>query len=244
MAYGKFKKRTFNRKGYGKRKSFNSKSKSSVPNKMRFKPGPSYGIIPEPFPRTLKTQMKYAKIAAFTTNALQTAVSHTFRLNSIWDPDQSGIGTTVVGHSNMASIYDRYLVTGAKVDIRYYDPSSDAIRVGCRLRINGTNPTAGQTMTQLIEQPLTYQSGLAASGSQLKTFSLYVPIYTLLGISKLEYMANTTNYSSDINSNPLVDRAWLDLFVVEGTSTVRTVAYAIKIKYYVTLYDRKPLSST
>lgn len=227
---------------YTKRKN-DRKPKNEAP-KRKFKAIKNYGITAEPFPRVLKTTMKYALVNSLSTNAFSTAVSQTFRLNSIWDPDFTLGGNTVVGHNVMSSIYGRYLVTGAKVNIRFYDPSSDAVRVGCRLRINGTNPTSGQTMTALVEQPLTYQSGLANSGRQVKVFNLWVPAWRLLGVSKLEYMANTTKYSSPMNGDPAEDKCLLDIFAVEGTNVSRSVAYAIKIVYYVQLYDRLPLTST
>lgn len=220
------------------------KGDKSSNREFRFKQLNPYKVKPEPFPRVLYTRMKFGQVGSLVTNTLTTATSRTFRLNSIWDPDVTGTGSTVTGHTNIKDVYGRYLVTGAKVNIRFYDPSSDAVRVGCRLRIAGNGATSGQTMSQLIEQPMTYQSGLANSGAQVKTFNFFVRPYSLMSLSRLEYNANTSKYSSSISANPADDTCLLDIFAVEGTGVSRSVAYAIKITYYVQLYDRKALQSS
>lgn len=240
MPYGK--KTKYTRKSYGKRKNFTSKSKGD--RDMRFKQMNPYRVKPEFAPRVLYTRCKYATVSNFVTNALSTASAHTFRLNSIWDPDKSGIGTTCVGHAVLEQLYDRYLVTGAKINVRFYDPTTDAVRVGVRLRIRGGGACAGQTMTQLIEQPLTYQQGLAASGSQQsKNFSFFVRPWSLMGYSKLQYMADSNQFSAPIAGNPIADDCVFDVFAIEGTGTSRSVAYTVKIVYYVMLYDRRYLTT-
>lgn len=239
MAYDKLKGKKTNWKSKGKGKGTMGKGKSD--REMRFKQINAGRIKPEPFPRVLYTRLKYGSVGSIVTNTLTTATSNTFRLNSIWDPDLTGVGNTVVGHSALKDVYGRYLVTGAKINVRFYDPSSDAIRVGCRLRIAGNGATSGQNMSELISQPLTYQSGLANSGRQVKTFNFFVRPYSLMSLSRLEYHANTSKYSSAISANPTEDTCFMDIFAVEGTGTSRSVAYAIKITYYVQLYDRKSL---
>lgn len=247
MAYGKFKSKKTNWKSKSKGKSIMDKSKGN--RDMRFKQINTYKVKPEPFPRVLYTKAKFGQISFLTTPNSTNAAAVTYRLNSIFDPVQNPHGQpfpskTVVGYQEMASLYNRYLVTGCKVSVRFYDPNAESIRVGVRLRIDGEGAVNGVSQDSLVEQPLTYISGLSNSGKQIKSFNLYVKPYTLLGLSKLEYFANTTNYSSNIGSNPLVDRCYMDIFAVSGSAVSHAVSVAVKLTYYVQLYDRQYLSSS
>lgn len=212
---------------------------------FRFKQMKPWSVKPEPFPRVLYTRMKYAVESGITAPAATgVAASVVFRLNSIYDPYHATGGTTVTGHATMSGIYDSYLVTGAKVNIRFYNPSSDQLRIGCRLRMKGSGATTGADVASLLEQPMTYQSGLADSGKQLKTFNFFVRPWTLMGLSKLEYFANTSLYGANMTANPSYDNCLMDIFAVDPTGTGASCRYVVKIVYYVQCYERKYLSST
>lgn len=198
----------------------------------------------QPFPRVLRTQVKYAGTKDLTNSIFFTATSNVYRLNSIHDPDQTGGGKTVAGHAALAGIYGRYLVTNAKVSLRFYDPSADGVKVGCRLRLRANGATSGQTTGDIVNQPMTYFSGLADSGRQVKTFELNVKPWFLMGLSKLEYMANTSKYSSAIAASPGDDYCWMDVFAIDANGVATTVNYTIKIVYTVELYDRLYLAAS
>lgn len=206
----------------------------------------SYGVKAEPFPRVLYTRCKYATRLTLTQSiGADVAASNTFRLNSIYDPDFTGSGRTVAGHANLANIYDQYWVMGAKVKVMFNDATVDGCRVGCRLRINGNNATSGENVRALMESPLTYMSGLNDTGSQKKTFSFYVRPWSLVGCSKLEYMANSSTYSSAIASNPAASSTCLlDVFVVNPNQTAASTNVVVQIIYYTKLYSRKELQSS
>ena len=117
------------------------------------------------------------------------------------------------------------------------------------MRVAASSPTAGQTLAQLIEQPMTYISGLNNTGSQTKTFTAFVRPWQMLGISRLEYMANTSLYSSVISGSPpgiATDGCVMDVFSVneDPLSLASKVDVSVKIVYYVQLYDRLTLVSS
>lgn len=211
----------------------------------RFKQINQYRIKPEPFPRVLVTRMKYASYGRLTTSVQDYSTGVTFRLNSIWDPYYSGVGNTVVGWSNMDSIYKKYLVTGAKIYVSFNNPTTDGVRCGIRLRQINAETAIGKTTEQVIDQPLTYIGGINNTGSQKKDFSMFVRPWTLLGLSKLEYFANTSIYAPSLNANPATNHeAYMDIFTLNQAQASSITDYLIKIVYYVQLFDRKPLIST
>lgn len=235
-------------KVYKKKAGMPKKKKGQVKKDLehRFNGYKGYRIKPSPFPRVLNTRMVFADSRKLSCS-LGVATSHTYRANSIWDPDYTGGGRTCDGWPAMNTLYGRYIVTGCKIQVSFNNPEIDGIRVGVRLRTADSQTALGQDTRQLIAAPLTYVSGLSNSGSQKKAFSFFVRPWSLLGLSKLEYMANTSQYSSVMNNNPQPlgftaaggSGCTFDVFCIQPDQTLsNAVEYTIKIIYYVTLYNR------
>lgn len=241
-------KKVYKRKTYKPKRKMNGMDTS---NKMkvrenRFKQINKYNVKPEPYPRVLYTRAKFSDRQQLTPGAGTGANSRVYRMNTIYDPYFSAGGQTVVGHANFANQYQAFLVTGAKVRVSFNNPTVDGTRIGVRLRINGNSPTSGRLIQELTEQPLTYMQGLNNSGKQEKTFNFFIRPWTLMGLSKLEYMANTTRYASfNMNSNPINvnDSAVIDVFAVND-DLAATVNYTITVVYYVQLFNRRQLFSS
>ena len=190
------------------------------------------------------TKCRFGQNNSLVRAAADIAEAQTYSMNTIYDPNRALGGRTVVGHSNLAAIYDQYWVMGAKVSVRFFDVPGDGWLVGCRLRINGNDGASLESALALVERPLTYLSGLSNTGNQQKTFKFYIKPWSLVGCSKLEYLANSSAYSSFISNNPsTVDNCVMDVFAVNPTST-GTVQYEIRIDYYTKLYGRKGLYSS
>lgn len=61
--------------------------------------------------------MKYSQIIALDTNVIGLGVENKFRANSLFDPDQSGIGHQPMGHDEWAVAYQHYRVVGSTIAI-------------------------------------------------------------------------------------------------------------------------------
>lgn len=238
---------------YAKRKLY---KKSNKPiNKMapksdtkafRFKQGKPYGIKPEPFPRELITRCKYAENGKFVLSSTpDLASSLTYKTNGLYQPLYTTGDHTATGYSVLASVYDNYICYGCKVQVTFYDPLTDGITVGVRLRSQTFGSTLSSTVEQLLAQPLTYTSEINNTGSQRKTFNFFVTPWSLNGMSKLEYMANRVGYSGHFgtNSDPTYP-AYIDIFACHPETGSQTVRYAIKMVYYIRCFNRKNLTYT
>lgn len=232
---------------YGKIKKYKKKTmgKNKKPDReFRFGQTDPYKIKPEPFPRVLITRGKFGREKQLTVPYLSAlSVGETFRLNSIYDPLWNAGGTTIRGWGDLDGLYHDYTVYGAKVNISFFDPTGDGIRVGAKLRLEYGDSAIGIALPTIVDMPMTYISGLANSGKQRKVFNLYVKPWSLLGVSKLEYMANPSGFSSAMNSSP-TRSAFLDVFAVQphGTADLN-VDFMIKITYYFKCYNRKGVAS-
>lgn len=243
MPYGK---KSKSKPGYKKPVG---KSKAMASAKMqkrdfRFKGSQNNNIKPEPFPRVLYTRAKYAENAQFTVPAYGVTVARSYRVNSIYRPAFTSPWSTVAGWSQLSTLYDQYLVMGCKITVSFNNPSADGIRVGVLLRQGNNAPAVSLTLTQLANYNNVYISGLNNTGSQTKTFSFYVKPWSLLGINKLEYLANSSRYSSVMNDNPPYS-GYIDVFAVQEDALVDVTAkvnYLVKVVYYVKCFERNQLN--
>lgn len=218
-------------------------------NKKLFRSIQPYGIKPDWHPRVLQTRFKYSYHATLTTGSTieQYGTEQVFRLNSIYDPNFTTIGPTannktVVGHVNIAQLYNKYIVLGAKVEVDFDDPSQDGLVCGCSL--NQSFAMQSYTVRAVGEQFLTYSSALNNTGSQKKSFRFYVKPWAIQGLSKLEYMANKSTHSAVMNTNP-TDDLYFRLAVANcHDTTVASIKCNVRIIYYTQCFERIQLTSS
>lgn len=234
------------KKGNKSRKGFSSSSSNGVSKTnrdYRFKQINQYKIKPNPFPRVLYTRMKYGVEGKLSLAADNLADGIAFSANSIWKCMVPIPSRSTVGWGVFDGVYNRYLVTGCKVYVSFSNPAADGLRVGYRLRQGTQNITNGNTPQDIAEKPMTYVSGLNDTGSQKKSFSFFIRPWSLIGISKLEYMANTTKYAS-VMANVPTDQAYFDIFAIDPEGIANSVRYLVRIVYYTQFYDPKGLQSS
>lgn len=211
--------------------------------KHLFQASNTYGVVPDPFPTRLLTRLKYVTKGELISNSIAIdtcGTEHVYRLTSIYDPYYGTGGTTVVGHSNYAAIYQRYIVYGAKVEIEFWDPQNDG---GVPIvSLNQLSPVQNNTLKTIGEQSLTYTSIVNNSGAQKKKFSFYVKPWAMEGLSKLEWMANKSTRSATMSTSPSTD-IYIRLGYASGV-TSSAIQYSIRIIYYTELFDRYQLTSS
>lgn len=76
------------------------------------------------FPQQLKVRMKYIDEYVMTSTA-GSQVIQTFRMNSIFDPDFTGIGHQPYGHDQWSPLYTKYVVLGSKL-VATWSPLSES----------------------------------------------------------------------------------------------------------------------
>ena len=202
-----------------------------------------YGIKPDPFPTRLHTRCKYIdsrQLDSGVTSGL-CGVERVYRMGSIFDPDLTGTGQTVVGHADFANLYGNYIVKGAKVEINFSDPSDDGMTAWASL--NQTVALQAASEVACAQQSLVYSSNINNTGSQKKTMKFYVNPWNLRGLSKLEWMANKTGHSAAMSANPTSD-IYLRVAVSSAQASSKTMQCYIKIIYYVEFFNRLQLSAS
>lgn len=91
----------------------------------------------------------YNKVTNFTAG---NANVHTFRANSIYDPDYTGTGHQPFYHDELAQLYSNYVVIGFKATFVV----SSTVQIGVAVHISTTTTPLHSTGVALREDPLCY----------------------------------------------------------------------------------------
>ena len=216
--------------------------KLTASNPNRFAKIDGYGIRALPMPSRVIVNMQYGSNFNLSVTLANIAAGSAYRMNSIYDPQWAAGGRTAVGHANMAGMYRRYLVVGARVQVTFSETNADGTYVGIRKRINTQNASQGNSMQDIAEKPQTWFKPISDSGNQKAEFNVSLKPWELMSLSKQEYMTSDS-FSSAYNANPASDNCFFDVFAANPNSTC-TVNCTIRVWYTVIWYDRVGLQSS
>jgi len=187
-----------------------------------------------PIPQRYITVQKYSD--TFLLNTSQTV--YNFNLNSVYDPNRTGIGHQPYGFDTLATMYNRYRVIGCSWAINGYNTGS-AIRIGCLV---GNDVALATTISDLVERPRARFITQLPGGST-QTLKGKVSIPSVVGRSKAQYMADD-RYQALVTGDPAelailqVACANMADILIDGT------ALTITLEYTVEYFDMKPLAQS
>lgn len=242
------KKKKYGRK-YFKRQHKKAKYGKKGNKDNLFRSGKAYGVRPSPFPNKLNAVMKYTFGDTLTTatTAGLAGTEQQFQLNALQTPWYNNPGTannnvSVVGLADMALLYYDYIVTGAKVEVKFSNPSQDGIVGICSL--NQWSQAGNNYVRHINEDALTYTTVLNNTGSQARNMNFFIRPWSLQGLSKIEWLANKTGHSAHTNADP-TEVPLLRVVVANTQDTAAaTMRVDIRIYYYTTFFTRKQLNSS
>lgn len=220
----------------------NGNKKVSNKSKIGFTRGPFKRFSElDPFPVRQNVKFTVSDTKIYTAGALGVyGNENIYRLNSIFDPDQTGVGHQPYGHDQMALLYKQYKCYGVNIVVEIVDPSEDALVVGIKLDTpSGGAVLTGAPIDAIKEQPMSLTKVLNATGSQRATVKQYMPMYQLMGVTKNQFNSTVgVPYSAAFGTNP-VDQPVLRIALGSvraagaGTIVVRTL-----LTYHCQVYDR------
>lgn len=156
-----------------------------------------------PIPARFITKSKYAE--AVTVPATGMAV-YRWRLNSLYDPNFSGVGHRPHGVASLSTLYNRYRVISCKYVISCI---SDDYNI--QFAALPSNDTAAliNNVSEARENPRC-KYAVQNPGGTLKVLKGKVYIPALMGRNKSQYMADD-NYQATFGANP-AENAYLNIF--------------------------------
>jgi len=185
----------------------------------------------------LFTKLKYAELFAPVV-AATTLNEQVFRINSLFDPDLTGVGHQPMGFDQLAVLYNRYRVY--KATWKIVSPcSNDVFYVGA-LPANGS--WTGTTWQEFMEQPNSRYKAVGAGGTPTIYISGGAHLATLGGETTSEYGADD-RFQALVTASPS-EVMLLYVLHYNPTGSSITMRYNIQITYYVEFYDPKLISGS
>ncbi len=187
--------------------------------------------------------LTYETVFGLTEASAGAGAFTSFRLNSIYDPDYTGVGISALGYSTYALLYSRYRVIRCRIFLRAV--ASTGVAGGAQTV--GFIPTANSTFTSnplnWAAQPLAKSKVLMAlnAGSRVMTTMDYqIPLHRVAGVTRQQYLIDQ-DYGATFGANP-VSNLFLHVFLHgKLSSTAEVGRFELRLVYDVEL--SQPLAS-
>lgn len=223
MAYKR--KRTFGRKRNFKRRRVNVRR----PRRTNRRRGTVLGNRPG-LPLKLKFQHKYA-----TTVSLASTPSVNggwrFRANSLFDPDQSGVGHQPMMFDQLSALYNHYTVIGSKLKVTF-TPVSTNIPTRIVMFINDDTTLATSDLNTLTEQSSGRTYSIITTGNQPLTRTMTWSAKKTFGGSVL----GNDQLQGNLASNP-AEQSYFEFISQTMDNTNNSQVYCVVEITYITIWD-------
>lgn len=172
------------------------------------------------------TKLKYSQQFVYAVGT--TAVDQIINLNSIHDPDRSGIGHQPYGHDTLAGLYNRYRVYRCS---GYFDISTTGNSVYHTIVPNNST-SAISNFSLASESPWAVTKTGDLSGRTRFKFNYYLP--KINGSTPAQYKADD-RFQAQMGNNPVES---LCLHLVSLSASVSTsICVNLVMKYHVEMFD-------
>lgn len=173
-----------------------------------------------------------------------------YRLNSLFDPDLSGVGRQPGYYSELASLYGKSIVYKCQVELEWSDPSADGFYVGYALT-GGNHPGAnGKEYYQIRDYQNMKVIPVNNSGKQVYKQKFTVKINDVLGQTKQQFWENISTAAGgnaevmQTSGTTGVPNVLVQPFAIDPSSSTKQIALSIRLTYYAKLWEFKPKSQT
>ncbi len=183
-------------------------------------------------PDRLFVKLRYATPLELTSGA--STASHTYRANSLFDPDFTGVGHQPMGFDQYAAFYDRYYVTSCSMKVLCTSSTSKAVRVTI-IPQNVSSVSADQN--SLAERPRS-RTGLISNSDGV--LQLHASNSTK-AVTGEQY---TDDMTALVGANPNVPWFYIISTHAVDLSTSSMLDISIELLYTCQFFHKKPLTGS
>lgn len=199
----------------------------------------------QPFAQRYICKMKYAEQITQTGPTLGGLTQFVMNLNSIFDPNRTGLGHQPYGHDTMAAIYNRYRVVSCNYAISALSTggsTGDAYSIIAALPANEVIGIGGG-VAEVQENPRC-RFITQAPNAALKVLKGTVYMPSLMGRTREQYLSDD-RYQAVYGSSP-AELGVLNIFtgLLNGTSETMTAKLNVVLTFTVESFDYKQLSQS
>lgn len=166
-----------------------------------------------------------------------------FRLNSLFDPDQTGVGHQPLGSDQWASLYDVYTVLGAKITVTFSNRTTGTVPALIGILIDRDTTLSDTDAHSLVEK--TRGKGWAClpiNTNTQKTLTSYYSTKKTFGITDV---LDDHQFSAGWSASP-TNGAFASIICqsCDLSSTTGSIDALVRIEYVVALTSPKDISQS
>ncbi len=203
-----------------------SKQLKKQQRKRRTAPKGTVGFesVPSFFPDRMRGKMAFSNTYTFSP-AAGSVSSTVFRLNSVFDPDYTGVGTSIASYGNIAAIYGRYRVFSAEVYMDWYGIGSANVTV---FAVATPVTTLGTGIADIVAQKHVWTSPLSVGGPGVRK-ALKATTWKIYGATPKQ-VADEDDYCGLVGGNPN-NGTFLHVGVFNPNAGATSAACTLRIIY-------------
>jgi hypothetical protein len=191
-------------------------------------------------PSARRVRLSYSSNFQMAETAAGTGAFRVFRLNSIYDPDYSGVGTSAAGYSQMMTLYTHYRVNAAGFKLEAFIGGASGV-VGFAPLMNQVTMNVNANTWRLLPYSKYALLSLNTSGGKnIANISGHFPLARMLGLTPAQY-STEMDYAAAAGANP-TKNVYIAAFVqgIQGAS-VATASMVVTVEYDVEFFNPLPL---
>ncbi len=199
-------------------------------------------------PESMYAKMTYClqKTMASSATDAQLGVENVWQLNGCFDPDFTGGTHQPYGYDQASTLYGRYVVHGCRVSLEMQTPAAQTQCFAVAIQVQGSQQTfslTGAAVSDLEEKEQSFVKRLASTG-EVQRWSKYFNLWDIEGVTREQYIAQLTQYSSISSANPTqVEYLRIAVATMNGTTSAN-VYIGVKLEFDVQFFDRNVLPSS
>ncbi len=194
-----------------------------------------------PFPSRRRTVFRYTDDRALAEAAAGAGVAHAYRLNSLYDPDYTGLGNQPMYFDQLVTSsgpYTKYRVFNTRVKVGFINYSSNPVVVGV---YPSPSPTLPTSLKQAMEKPWgRYQLLTPVTGGSCKAvINARYNIADVFGLTRT-HVANDEYFAGDSGSSPILG-PYCVVWIWAGAGAVSAAGASVSVEF---LFDAETYGLT
>lgn len=185
------------------------------------------GLVSSP---RLMVSLPYSDV--YTVPSSANPAAQVWRINSIFDPDLTGVGHQPLGTDQYALLYSKYQVHGCKLDIKVI--SDTAVSFNGVIVASDTDSSSATVLVAQEDKLATPFSIGPIGARNVYHFKKYFAMKQIHGKKRIDQI---DDLAAAVGANP-VDPiyAWIKVAAYDNATTAK-IYYNVRLTYYVEFFD-------
>lgn len=178
-------------------------------------------------PRTLDLNFVMQSVQTLTESASGIGADYVFRLNSLYDPNSTGVGSQPIGYDEWSTLFLRSVVYKGQFILEFANAGTTALEVGYYIK-SGVASALPATPNAWASQYGAKTRLLSTSGRNVATFNLRYDVGRWLGVQRRKIL-DEEEYSESSSGPAVAGNNQLLLYIfIRGIGAVGSAATRIK----------------